>query len=380
MSLLDIIPDPAGLYVLNAKGELGFFGADGKPLLDTELSQAFAGHNREFLKAYLADPGAERRRLAIIYKTVEPNPWGPVTFFLEEFVVRELYPVGGKVGGGLTGFQQKNRAKSVYRGIEVLLETKSDIAPDCPVFCPVLLDRRTRLSQYAEMLGHQPSHADQASPVIEVVNLIATIPLARRETEAVLKLRERLARGIVHKDQRREKRFGVLEGPDHWMAQGSADDAFADLDRDQRLDRDLTLSAEDLARLHENERLDKVERWLVNPVKPVDAGTLRRFAQFKDLDESVLVGLAARTFLYAAPAGARLLDRGLSDAWNMFLLEGTVMLTPEDGTGLLLEGNTEKAAYPVSFLKPRKYNVDAQTSVSFIWIHDLQIYAATGGG
>lgn len=380
MSLLDIIPNPAGLYVLNAKGELGFFGADGKPQLDAELSQAFAVHDRDFLKAYLADPAAERRRLAIIYRAAQPKPWGPVTFVLDDFVVRELYPVGGKVGGALTSFQQKNREKSVYRGIEVLLEAKSDIAPNCPVFCPVLLDRGTRLSQYADVLGHPPAEADQASAVIEVVNLVATIPLARRETEMVLKLRERLARGIIRKDQRHERVYEVIAGRDHWMAQGSGDDAFADLDRDTRLGRDLTLSAEDLAKLHENERLDKIERWQVNPLKPVDAGTLRRFARFKDLDESVLVGLAARTFLYAAPSGARLLDRGLSDAWNMFLLEGTVMLTPEDGTGLLLEGGTENAAYPISFLKPRKYNVDAQTPVTFIWIHDLQIYAATGGG
>lgn len=380
MSLLDIIPNPAGLYVLNAKGELGFFGPDGKAQLDVELSRAFAGHNQEFLKAYLQDPAAERRRLAIIFRSAEKKPWGPVTFVLEDFVVRELYPVGGKIGDALTSFQQKNREKSVYRGMEVLLEAKSDIAPNCPVFCPILLDRGTRLSQYADVLGHAPSEADQASAVVEVINLVATIPIARRETEAVFKLRERLMRGIIRKDQRHERVYEVIAGRDHWMAQGSADDAFADLDRDQRLGRDLTLSAEDLARLHENERLDKIERWLVNPLKPVDAGTLRRFAQFKDLDESVLVGLAARTFLYAAPPGARLLDRGLSDAWNMFLLEGTVMLTPEDGVGSLLEGNSEKAAYPVSFLKPRKYNVDAQTSVSFIWIHDLQIYAATGGG
>lgn len=380
MSLLDIISSPAGLYVLNAKGELGFFGADGKPQLDAELSQGFAVHNRDFLKAYLANPPAERRRLAIIYRAAQSKPWGPVTFVLEDFVVRELYPVGGKVGGALTSFQQKNREKSVYRGMEVLLEAKSDIAPSCPVFCPVLLDRGTRLSQYADVLGHPPPEADQASAVIEVINLVATIPLARRETEMVLKLRERLTRGIIRKDQRHERVYEVIAGRDHWMAQGSGDDAFADLDRDTRLGRDLTLSAEDLARLHENERLDKIERWLVNPLKPVDAGTLRRFAQFKELDESVLVGLAARTFLYAAPPGARLLDRGLSDAWNMFLLEGTVMLTPEDGTGLLLEGNTEKATFPVSFLKPRKYNVDAQSGVTFIWIHDLQIYAATGGG
>ncbi len=380
MSLLDIIPNPAGLYVLNGKGELGFFGPDAKAQLDVELSHAFANHNKEFLKAYLLDPTAEKRRLAIIYRSAEAKAWGPVTFFLEDFVVRELYPVGGKVGGALTSFQQKNREKSVYRGMEVLLEAKSDIAPNCPVFCPILVDRGTRLSQYSDVLGHDPSEADKASPVIEVVNLVATIPIARRESEAVLKLRERLTRGIIHKDQRHERVYEVIAGRDHWMAQGSADDAFADLDRDQRLDRDLTLSAEDLAKLHESERLDKIERWLVNPLKPVDAGTLRRFAQFRELDESVLVGLAARTFMYAAPPGARLLDRGLSDAWNMFLLEGTVMLTPEDGVGALLEGNTEKASYPVSFLKPRKYDVDAQTSVSFVWIHDLQIYAATGGG
>jgi len=54
------------------------------------------------------------------------------------------------------------------------------------------------------------------------------------------------------------------------------------------------------------------------------------------------------------------------------------MLTPADGATLRIDGGTDKAAYPVAFLKPRKYAIESLTPVSFLWVHDLLLEAVLG--
>ncbi len=61
----------------------------------------------------------------------------------------------------------------------------------------------------------------------------------------------------------------------------------------------------------------------------------------------------------------------MTDQWNMYLLEGTLMLTAEDGQAATVVGGSPQAAAPIAFLKPRKYKVASLTKVSFLWVHDL---------
>lgn len=378
MQILDALPDPSGLYVLTPQGELGYYDRQRRFRLDAALSAALSEHCRGYLQSYLADPEAGRYRVAIVYAARIPKAWGPITMYLEEFVIRELYPVSGQTGKELTAFQKKNRTKSLYRGMELLLEHRSESAPEALNYCPVLFDRQMTCARYLPGLDLPEAEVAREAPVVEMLNLVANIPPTRRAMPAFLALREKLRHGLIRKDKRRPPKLELLENtPSRWESQASAEDAYADVDK--RDERAITLDGEDLGRLHTQQRIEQVEQWLEIPHRPVDPGRLRGFLHFRDLDPARLALLAAKSLVYTAPAGARLLERGMTDPWNLYLLEGVVALAPGDGPMLLVESGSDKAASPIAFLKPRKYTVTATTKVSFLWIHDVLLKVVLDG-
>jgi len=379
MQLTDVLAEvPAGLYVLTATGELGEYDAQRQLHIDEPLTRAFTEHNRDFLRSYLQAPLTDDRRIAILFESRQPREWGHLTLSLEDLVVRSLYPAGGRSSGELTAFQKKSRNKSVYRGMELLLDYRHDNAPDVPVYCPVLFNPHCTLSGRVSALGREPHEQERDIPVLDMLNLIATDPPARRASPAVLALVDKLRQGVVHKEQRRDSLFSIQHTTSYAQTPVSGEDAYAQIARDKRLGRSVTLPSVDERRLHETEYVEPVERWLKIPHQPVSAERLRAFVQFLKLDNDDLAELTARSLTYTAPAGTRLLDRGLHDAWNLYLLEGALMLMPSDGATLRVDGGTDKAAYPVAFLKPRKYTVETLTLVSFLWVHDLLLEAVLG--
>lgn len=369
MAITDVISNPAGLYALTGDAQLGFFDENGAFLRDEALSAALGALAREFLKNYLAQPDQGRARVAVIGAARAPREWGQVSLFLEESVVRELYPQSG--GGGLTAFQKKNQEKSIYRGMELLLEFRNMQYPNAPLFAPVLFDRRLTLDAYPGA-GECVSTVNARAPAVEVLNLVAPVPIGRRESAVFVNLKERLHAALIRKDQRRVASYDLVEDTRaHWEAVKAAPrEAFT---VDTRAEREVTLSAGGLLRLHQTQRIERVERWLEMPHRPVTPGRLREFVHFRALAPAALEKLAATALLYTAPAGARLLERGMTDEWNMYLLEGVVTLEPEQGATLTVEGRSPKAVSPVAFLKPRKYTVTALSKVSFLWIHDLAL-------
>lgn len=365
---------PAGFYVLTGNGDLGVYDAQRNLHIDTTLSDAFRAHNRAYLRSYLSGSERDEPRVAILYETPTTREWGRLTLSLEDAVVRDLYSTGGRAGA-LTVFQQKNRQKSAYRGMELLLESRHESAPGIPVYCPVLFDAHATLAKRVSALGREPDEAERDIPVLDMLNLIASIPSARRGTPEILALVDKLRQGILRKEQRRDIAWEIQHAKQSGPPSNA--DAYAQIARDKRMQRALTLPNVDERRLHENEYVEPVERWLKIPHQPVGSERLRSFAQFRGLDDARVDELSARSLLYTAPGGMRLLERGLQDSWNLYLLEGTLMLTPADGATLKVVGGSDKAAYPIALLKPRKYQVDTLTPVSFLWVHDLLLEAVT---
>jgi hypothetical protein len=379
MQLTDILAEiPAGLYVLTTNGELGTYDAQRQFHIDEPLTRAFAEHISAFLRSHLQDQSADDRRIAILFESRQPREWGQLTLSLEDAVVRSLYPAGGRVAGELTGFQQKNREKSVYRGMELLLDYRRDGTPDVPIFCPVLFNPRATLAERVSAFGREPGEPERGIPVVDVLNLAATLPAARRTAPEILTLVEKMRRVLIRKDQRRDALWSLRHAGLHTETLPPSADAFAEIARDKRGQRVITVPSVDVRRLHETECVEPVERWLKLPHQPVSTERLRGFAQFQRLDDAHLAELSARSLLYIAPAGMRLLERDLHDAWNLYLLEGSLMLTPADGATLRVDGGTDKAVHPVAFLKPRKYAVETLTPVSFLWVHDLLLEALLG--
>lgn len=376
MHLTDVLAEiPAGLYVLTANGELGVYDEQRQLRIDEPLTRVFAEHNRAFLRSHLQDPLADERRVAILFEAQEPHAWGRLTLSLEDSVVRSLYPAGGRAPGGFTAFQQKSRSMSVYRGMELLLDYHHESTPEVPVYCPVLFNPHCALSERSSALGREPHEQERDVPVFDILNLIAAIPSARGASPAILALVDKIRQGLIHKDQRRDSPLSVQHALLHAAPTVPGEDAYAQIERDKRLGRAVTLPIVDERRLHETEHVAPIERWLRIPHQPAGSERLRAFVQFKTLDEARLAEVTARSLIYTAPAGTRLLDRGLRDAWNLYLLEGALMLMPEDGATLRVDGGTDKAAYPIAFLKPRKYTVETLTPVSFLWVHDLLLEA-----
>jgi len=342
-----------GLYVLTASGELGVYDAQRQLQIDAPLSRQFSTHNRAFLQAYLQNPHADERRSAIVFESTQTRVWGRTSLSLEESVVRSLYPAGGRAVSGLTAFQQKSRELSVYRGLELLLEHRRESLPDVPVYCPVLFEPQQTLVQRGSALGRVPNEQERDIRVLDVLNLLATVPPARRAVAEVLILVEKLHQGIIRKELRSSSSLSVLQAQAKAVAQPGAE----------------------MLSLHETQRVASIERWVKTPPEPVGNEALHAFAQFRGLDIRHVDELLAPSLIYAAPAGVRLWEQGQSDLWNLYLLEGAVSLTAADGASVRVEGGSDKAANPIASLKPRKYRVDTLTPVRFLWLHD-QLLAA----
>lgn len=365
------MPSARGLYVVTDNAQLGVFGERGEWILDRQLSEALAPQLRELLASYLRDPQGSAALVGLLYSAPEPRPWNSATLLLDDGVVRHIYPVGGPPSRDLTAFQKKNREKSVYRGVELLIDYRDDAVPDEVVYCPLLFDRGTRLGQYpwAVCTGAKQNEVR----VAEVLNLMSVLPSGRRNMPEVAELIRRIRHDLIRKDLRRATGFTLAELP--LSASEESGGAFFDVDR--RHERHETwperLAAAELAQ--QMERVAQVEKWLERPHRPVDPALLRRFLRFRDLENEPLVLLAAKALVHTAPAGVTLLAIGAKDAWNMFLLEGTLSLAAPDGGSLLVSAGSTQSASPISFLKPRKYTVASVTPVSFLWVHDALLDA-----
>lgn len=376
MTAIDTLTNAVGLYALTRDGELGVLAEGNRLIADPALVQAFGPQIRQLLKTYLGNPDANEIRLGVVFHS-SAQPWHSDTLVVEEHVLRELYPVSGPAKQELTAFQKKNRAKSVYRGIELLIEYRYERMADAPVYCPLLFDRGTSLDEYPNYPG---SETGIDVPVVEIVNLMAMLPFGRRNTPALLALMQDMHRYLVRKDMRRDEVFTLRQ--EGYVAPKNDGATVEYFDVDRRHDRQDVFPPGSLgARLAaaeqalQSERFGQVDQWLERPHRPVDAALLRGFVQFRNLDDARLAALAEKALVHTAPGGVRLLDIGMTDAWNMYLLEGTVSLQAEDGGALLVTGGTDKAASPISFLKPRKYTVSSVTPVSFLWIHDALLQA-----
>ncbi|WP_148664973.1 hypothetical protein [Sulfuricaulis limicola] len=379
MATIKSFPGLIGFYVLTSDGELGVYDQHGKFVVDAKLTRAFADYNRRFLMSYLQNPEKGNFRLAIIHRTQEKRPWGSETLLLEKNIVRRLYPMTGTTELDLTVFQKKNREKSIYRGMEIFLEYKDTSTPDVPVYCPVLYDRGRTLDDYAANLDRPVTPADRETPVVEILNLLAGIPMGKRYTPEIGVLKEKIYQGIVKKGMRKSAEFTLIEDIRRnavAATEKAVDDPYADVDK--RAERQVTLNskagdADASHNANDNVLPRNIGSALMGRPEPAEPGTLKIFTRFRDMDHARLEALAGKCMVYRVPPGTPLLERGTNDSWNLYLIEGTVELVAADGMPKTIEGGTPTASNPISCLKPRMYTVSTLTRAAFLWIDDKLI-------
>ena len=386
MSMVGTFPVLAGFYVLTSDGELGHYDKNDKFVRDAKLSKAFANYNRQYLMAYLRNPEQGNFRLALIHRSQEEKPWGSYTLLLEKHIVRRLYPVTGMTMElDLTAFQKKNREKSIYRGMELFLDYKDTSTPEMPVYCPVLYDRDTKLNDYVPILDQSLTSTDHEAPVVEVINLLAAIPISRRFTPEIATLKDKIYHGIVKKGMRKSAEFTLIEDirRNAQIAREGNADPYGDADK--RAERHVALDSmaghdkQTAFNANDGTLIGKIRAALVGRPEPADPMILKTFSRFRDLAHEKLVDLAAQCLVYKVPPGTPLLERGTRDTCNFYLLEGTVHLVAADGMEKRIDAGTDTASNPISSLKPRMYTVSALTRVAFLWIDDKLVEQVVQG-
>lgn len=366
----DIIKNVTGLWMLTPEGELGCFGPDQAWAVDAGLTTALKRHNQVLLQAYHAGIDEDRLRLAVIGRPAVPREWGLASLFLEEHVVRDLYPIGSGSGAELTAFQRKNQEKSVYRGLELLLEYRHAEYPAAPVYCPVLYDRGVVLGRYPGIAG-AVTPANASAGAIDVLNLVGQLSFGHREMEPYPGLAEQLHASLVRKELRRDLGLEIQQS-----AKQNPGPATGKLhaEVEARSGRPVSMPEAEVDRAV-REQLVGADQWTPLSPKGVDVDRLRQFTPFRTLAPGLLTLVHGKAQMYTAAGGARLLERGSTDPWNFYLLEGSILLEASDGAVRIVDSSLDTAKSPIAFLKPRKYRVSARSSVTFLLVHDLVLRA-----
>jgi hypothetical protein len=370
-----------GICVLTPSGRLGYYNEQRKFVVNDKLTGALLKYTIEFLKTYREDPDGGNHRLSIICQTEKARPWGTETLIMEEFVVRRLYAVSGQTTAGLTAFQKRNREKSVYRGMELLLERHDEAMPGIPIFCPVLYDRGTTLADYRSIAGSAKSDGGEKAPVIEVLNLIAPIPVNKRNAGEILDLIHNVHGRIIKKELRKTPGFKLVDNVNARPAFTNLFSFVTDEDVTQRSTpavvpavmkkADRPVAPQVVNKVpRQVKSTERFETWLEMPNRPVNIAKLKKFQPFQELKIQHLSTLAAKSLVFKAPPGALLLDRGSNDKWNLYLLGGKVALEAADGAVEVIDADSDQASIPIACLKPRQYAVRAVTAVTFLWIND----------
>lgn len=380
----------SGFYLLTADGELAFHDEHGRRVIDVPLTHTFRRHNEQFLRTYLNDAEAEgeasRLRVGVVCRSQAKTKWSSDTLILETAALRNLYwKQDLKQDAELTEFQKRSREQSIYRGMELLLEFRKEGLPGLPVYCPVLFDRGTFLGEYASAPEWGGTRDGFRVRVLEVLNLIATVPAMHRTSPAIFQLLRSIHARVIRKDVRRPASFAVT-GEFDARLHGATDWLYPRFDANAVSIPTLTDAAEPegaapppigAARVDRTARRARsaARSGVQKIARRVEPAVLRAFARLADLAREDLALIASETRLYTALAGTELLKQGAIDNGAFYLLDGKVRLEAPDGRTQRIASGTDAAQRPVAHLKPRKYTVIAETPVTFLWIPDKLLKA-----
>lgn len=381
MNLLERMPDLRGCYFLTPAGRIGRYSERGVEV-DAGISQALARSIAAFIQAYQRSRDTATHRIAVVHPDHAGKPWQSHTLAFEDAVLRQLFPAPD--AAALTSFQLRNREKSLYHGMELLLDFRPTAIHDRPYYCPVFVYRNTRLDHYRALLARSALRSDHDTPVVEVINLFADGPLLDPAVDvylrvwrtAVVKPERRSAANLYLMDEARpanDVRPSTNSDPfvadpaqvDELLSRFGAS-RFRDWDYGEWLER----RGGGAALLRFGAQL----RTMVG-VRRAGVETLRGFDRMRDLDPAARQLIAARNPVFSMPAGALLLDVGSSDDWNLYLVSGEAELIAADGQHSVVAAGSAAARRPLAQLKPRRYTVVARTPVQFLWLYEPMVSA-----
>ncbi len=96
--------------------------------------------------------------------------------------------------------------------------------------------------------------------------------------------------------------------------------------------------------------------------------TLHRLRTLKQFSDTQLGELAKQLSVITAPKKTRLIARGETDEFSLYLLSGTVMTIAKDNTEKAIESVGSGELSPIAHIRPSMYDVEAASHIEYIKI------------
>lgn len=346
------LPGTEGFYVLTPDGGLGRYDAEGRFSPEPALTGALAARNEALLRRYRAGETADIV-LGLVTADIPGRAWRCASLVFSDHALREIYSTSNDESTPLTDFQKSNRIKSLFQGMELVLDARKSSQPQIPRYCPAMFapeaDGETLSARY-------DLDAVAADRVFEVLDLMALITPEERHDLAYSNMVMEMVRTRIAPDMRSspELRLAAGAAPEIEKArprEGSEQSPWADEPEDRQI--------------------------VFQDGDPVPYWLLAWFAPFNHLNDLQREFIARTLRISKRPAGAMLIERGSREDISYYLVEGTVVLKSFDGRDILITGGTKRAQLPVSQLNPHAYTVQADTEVTLIPVSQSMLRKVT---
>lgn len=342
-----MLPGIEGFYVLTSDGVLGRYQPDGRFVAEPSLTEALRNETTA-LWGRCRGGDTESIAIGLVTRRTRDRPWHCASLAFSDMALREIYRTSDDPGSPLTAFQQRNRTKSVYRAMELILDTHKASRPEHPRFCPVLAAPECGRDVLSRRYGVDDLDAVNALEVLDLAPLPGT---DQRRQAALDRMVVELTRTTITPELRSAPDLRVVDdaGP---APRGAGTASWSVVEPARYRDPWEDEPDNRLASFNDG---DPVPYWL-----------LAWFSPFNELNDLQRQFVARGHTVTKRRAGARLLERGSRDDATLYLVDGTLDLEAFDGRRMSIVGGTRRAHLPVSQLRPHAYTVTAATDVSII--------------
>lgn len=336
------LPGIEGLYAITADGQIGRYQGDGHFQGDPKLSARFSAKIKALLRQYRSGD-ADRLALGLVTPSTPDKPWTGASLIFSDGTLRQIFKTSDDSNAPLTSFQRRNKVKSIYQGMELVLETKNPAQPQLPRYCPVLFDPEVSGETLRERYN---AGAVDTRKVLEVLDLMIPCSPEEQKDPALADMVLQMTQNKISPEARSAPELTLV----------------GDVTGD-----DIPTSFS-VANPQDNpwEAVPEDRDSCFNDGDPVTYWLLAGFAPFNELNDLQRQFVARGHVVTKKRAGTTLIERGSRDDTTIYLVEGTLELEAYDGKKISIVGGTRRAHLPISQLRPHAYTVRAATDVSII--------------
>jgi len=198
-SIVSALPGVDRFLAVKGPDVVGRFDPEGGFEVFEELSQSLAEPVAHLLKRFRDAPDCPRTLLGIVVPTIASRKWTSSTLVLGEQVMRRFRPHGNH---SPSPFEVRSRERSVFQGMQVLLDHRNPSMPDVPFYCPLLHVSGRKIKDLPDFDAFVDGSVPREHPVVEVLNLVGEMTPGQRRQRWVTDL-IRMIREVSIEEHRR---------------------------------------------------------------------------------------------------------------------------------------------------------------------------------